>query len=124
MNKKKYRIYLDVGYGRGCYVGAWEWHSKATEKETLEHFLWLMKGLLKRDRRRFLEFFALPLTHQMYAFDLKPKDLTITSRCILIFGGDMEIHLHDYKKLPNFEEASICSKPTWEAIRIFEPEYL
>ena len=124
MDKKKYRIYLDVGLGRGCYVGTWEWSSKATLKETLDQFLFQMKGLLKRDRRRFLEYFALPLSNERYAFDLKPTDLIRYSEHIEIFGGDLCIELHDYKKLPTWEESSICSKPTWEAIRIFNPKYL
>ena len=119
MDRKKYRIYLDVGFGRGCDVGTWEWSSKATEQETLEQFLFQMKGLLKRDRGRFLEFFNLPMYHTQYTLELKPKDLRIYSGHIELF--DNCIWLHDYKKLPSWEESSICSKPTWEAIRIFKP---
>ena len=110
--KEKYRIYVYIGEGRGYNVGTFEWNEK---ENPLKQFLFQMKGLLKRDRRRFLEFFGLPLTIEYFALDMKPSDLMIESDSI--YFADHWIHLIPFKPLPRFEEAQNCSEITWNKIQ-------
>ena len=113
MDKKKYGIFVDIGEGRGYSVGTYEFDAKQNPQK---QFLFEMKQLLKRDRRRFLEFFGLPLTIEYFTLDMKPSDLIIQDEAI--YFADHWIHLIPFKPLPKFEEAQRCDAVTWDKIRI------